>query len=210
MAKKPGTKAKARKTTPGDPRQAIIDAALGLAAQLGWSPLRLDEIAERAGLDMVDLYRILPSKTAIVGAYMQRIDEAVAKAGPADRAEPVKDRLFEIIMRRFDALQSDRDGVAAICRDLRSDPLSLICLFGRRTRSLNWMLELSGLGSDGFKGRCRARGLELVMLATLRVWLDDDSRDMSATMAQLDRQLARIDRVIGFVRRGGRREAAPA
>ena len=208
MVKKPAAKKKSTKAKPGphgDPRNAIIDAALTLAGQLGWAEVRLDDIADSAGLSMADMYRVLPSKTAIVAAYMQRVDEAVGQGGLAERDEPVKDRLFEIIMRRFDALQADRDGVAGIVRATMTDPAALLCLFGLRNRSLKWMLELAALGSDGFKGRMRARGLELIMLSTTRVWLKDDSQDMSVTMAHLDRQLGRANQFVATVLNWGRR-----
>jgi len=213
MVKKPAAKKKSTKPksgAPADPRAAIIDAALTLAGQLGWREVRLDDIAGSAGLTMAEMYRVLPSKTAIIAAYMQRVDEAIARSGPAERDEPVRDRMFEIIMRRFDALQADRDGVAAIVRDLMIDPMALLCLFGRRQGSLNWMLALAGLGSDGFKGRMRARGLELILLSTTRVWLTDDSRDMSVTMAHLDRQLGRVDQFVSLVQNRGRRNAEAA
>jgi AcrR family transcriptional regulator len=217
MAKKATSKTKAKASkagatsgTPSDPQAAIIDAALTLAGQLGWRLVRLDDIADSAGIDMATLYRTLPSKTAIIGAYMRRIDEAVAAGGPVDANDPVKDRLFDVIMRRFDALQPDREGVAAIARDLTTDPAALICLFGNRRRSSNWMLELSGLGSDGFKGRLRAGGLELILLSTMRVWLQDDSRDMSSTMAHLDRQLTRVDQFLGRAQNRGSPETAEA
>jgi len=215
MAKKATSKAKsprskAKSGAPSDPQAAIIDAALTLAGQLGWRLVRLDEIADSAGIDMPTLYRMLPSKTAIIAAYMRRIDEVVAAGGPADVDDPAKDRLFDVVMRRFDALQPDRDGVSAIARDMMTDPAALICLFGNRRRSLNWMLELSGLGSDGFKGRMRARGLELILLSTMRVWLKDDSRDMSSTMAHLDRQLTRVDQFIGRARNRGKPQTAEA
>ena len=210
MAKKATSKSKSKKagsSAPSDPQAAILDAALTLAGQLGWRSVRLDDIAQSAGVEMAALYRILPSKTAIVAAYMRRVDEAVAAGGLADAGDPAKDRLFDVVMRRFDALQPDREGVAAIARDLMSDPAALICLMGNRRRSVNWLLELAGLGSAGLKGRLRARGLELILLSTTRAWLKDDSRDMSATMAHLDKQLTRVDDCIGMLRNRGRRSA---
>jgi len=212
MAKKPSKKTESR-TKPGkpktkapvDPRAAIIDAALELAGQLGWRDLRLAEIAEAAGVEMTEMYDVMPDKTAIVADYMQRVDKAVAGGGPTDVSESVRDRLFDVVMRRFDALQADRAGVAAIVRDLITDPAALVCLLGTRRRSLNWMLELAGVGSDGLRGRMRARGLEVILLSTIRVWLKDDSPDMSATMAHLDRALSRVDQVLSMVKNRGRR-----
>ena len=37
----------------------------------------------------------------------------------------------------------------------------------------------------------------VVWLATIRVWMDDDSPDLARTMAALDRHLRRADRMVG-------------
>ncbi len=215
MAKKPKTakSAKSAKTkAPKDVEAAAVDAALHLAAQLGWRQITLVDIAEAAGIELAELYRILPSKSAIIAAFMRRTDQAILAGGGSDIAdEPPKDRLFDVCMRRFDALQPNRDAVAAICRDLQTDPLGLACLVCPRDRSLRWMLESAGIGSDGVLGLIRSKGLNMILLSTMRVWLRDDSRDMSATMAHLDKQLSRADRLIGNLRGGMTRpKDAPA
>ena len=68
------------------------------------------------------------------------------------------------------------------------------------------MLEVADLASDRCKGVIRVNGLIGIYLATLRVWLKDDSDDMAKTMAALDRRLRRVDSLLG--RFGPRRRAA--
>jgi len=206
MAKKPksATSSKpAKARVVKDVETAVVEAAMGLAAQLGWRQITLTDIADAAGVEPSQLYRTLPSKTAIISAFMRRTDEAVIAGGSAEIAEETaKDRLFDVCMRRFDALQSNREAVAAICRDLPADPLALACLVYPRVRSLRWMLESAGIGSDGVTGLIRRKGLNVILISTMRVWLKDDSRDMSATMAHLDKLLGRADRLIGNLRGG--------
>lgn len=201
MAKDPA-KAKKTRARPKDPLAAVVDAALELAGSLGWRHTSMSDIAETAGIGLSELYRLAPSKAAVIAAIMARIDEAVLAGGETGlSSEPAKDRLFDVVMRRFDAMQPNRDGIRAITRDLPADPLTLVCLAGARRRSLNWMLEAAGLAADGVLGLARRKGLELILMSTLRVWIGDDSRDMSATMAHLDKQIARADKFVGMVRR---------
>ena len=63
-------------------------------------------------------------------------------------------------------------------------------------RSLAWMLEVAGIGSGGFSGSARVKGLAVVYAATFATWLRDETEDMSKTMAALDRNLARAERFI--------------
>ena len=80
--------------------------------------------------------------------------------------------------------------------------MAAICLGLQRRRSMIWMLEKAGVSSAGLKGRVRAAGLNAIMLSAIRVWLKDDSEDMSATMARLDRDLARADKLVQSLQGG--------
>ena len=86
-------------------------------------------------------------------------------------AEDTRDRLFEILMSRFEALTPHRMAVGAFSRDLHSDPIGAICLFPTALTSMTWMLEAAGILSSGPFGLLRAKGLLAVWLTTERVWL---------------------------------------
>ena len=189
---------------PVDPARRVIERTLGLAAERGWRRVGLADIAAAAKLPLVELYRLYPSRSAILGAFVRHIDEAVLAKGEAE-GETARERLFDLLMRRFEALRPYREGVGAILRDCGGDPFSLLCGGARLKRSLAWTLEAAGLGSHGLLGKARLKGLALVYLATLRVWLGDEGPDLSRTMAALDKNLGRAEAVIGLCRRlGGR------
>ena len=99
-------------------------------------------------------------------------------------------------MRRFDALKPYREGLAAVARDGGGGVVDAICGAQRMLRSLAWMLEAAGLGSGGFAGAARAKGLGIVYGATFATWLRDETEDMSKTMAALDKNLARAERFV--------------
>ena len=61
------------------------------------------------------------------------------------------------------------------------------------------MLEAAGISSSGIVGILRVKGLILIYMRSLKVWLNDDSQDLSETMATLDRDLARADRLLGML-----------
>ena len=175
---------------PRDDADRILDAALELAASDGWTRLTLGRIAAAAGVSLAELYRHYPSKPAVLAAFVARIDEAMAApVGEALTEESARDRLFDVIMRRLDALAPHKQAVRAILRDARCDPVMLCAGQAPLRRSLAWMLDCAGLSGSGLFGVVRLKGLALIYLATLRVWLRDDSEDLGRTMAVLDRQL---------------------
>ena len=170
----------------------IIDTALGLAAEQGWRDLSLADIAAAAKLPLSKLYLVFPSKTAILEGLMQMADAAVV-AEEAEDEGSARDRLFDVVMRRFDALQSYREGIGNIVLELPRDPLAAACGLARLERSMALMLEAAGLSTSGLRGLIRVKGLAAIYLATLRVWLRDDSADLSKTMAALDGYLRRVE-----------------
>jgi AcrR family transcriptional regulator len=187
-------KSEKRKTTAGkDP----IAAAFKMAAERGWQSIALADIAEAAGMSLAELHGLYPSKQAILAALSRDIDrQVVAEAANAGDEESARDRLFDVIMRRFDALSPHRDGVAAICRDIGRDPLAALCGADQLMRSMALMLETAGISSSGLLGLVRTKGLAAIYLATIRDWLRDDTADKAKTMAALDGRLRRVEQII--------------
>jgi hypothetical protein len=144
-------------------------------------------------LSLADLYAAYPSKTAILEALSRDIDRRVLADAEIDAAETARDRLFDVLMKRFDALAAYRDGLAAIARDARRDPLMVLCGAGQLLRSMAAMLEAAGISSAGLAGAIRAKGLAAIYLATLRDWFRDDTADKAKTMAALDGRLRRVE-----------------
>lgn len=204
------------KKKPDIPNQ-VIDAALALAAERGWRDLTLADIAEAAKLPLSQVYPAYSSKAAILRGFTRRIDAAVLAGeepgggGGEDGGEgSARDRLFDVLMRRFDALKPHRQALGNIVFDEVRDPFSALCGLGRLERSMAAMLEAARLSAGGLRGLLRAKALGLAYLAALRVFLGDDSPDLAATMAALDRSLGRLDRLARGCSRTRYRTAATA
>jgi AcrR family transcriptional regulator len=170
-------------------------AALALASERGWRAITLSQIAERANVSLFDAYRSVPNKTVLLFRLIEHSDRAVLSGGAATMTDSARDRLFEVLMRRFDSLQSRRQGAVAILRDLQLDVAAMLCLLPRFASSMAWMLETAGLPSVGLAGSLRIKGLALVYLNALRVWVEDDSPDMARTMAAVDKGLRRAEQL---------------
>jgi AcrR family transcriptional regulator len=186
----------------------IIDAALACIARQGWRRLSLADIAAEAGLPILGVYRLYSSKPAILCAFFRRVDEAVL-AAPLDSEpdERPRDRVFDLLMRRFDALTPYRAALEVLGRELPTDPLAALAAGAGLLRSMRWMLEAAGISGEGLGGVLAVKLTAAVYLATLRVWLRDESPDLAPTMAALDRRLRGIERWYGI---GRRRETAAA
>jgi len=178
----------------------VIKTAMDLAARYGWRNVGLGEIAEEAKVPLADLYRLYRTKGAILSALASEIDaEVLAAKFDHDEGDSARDRLFDVMMRRFEALQPYREGLRAVLCDAAFRPASTLCSGGRLLQSMTWMLEAAGIGSAGLRGRLRRKGLAGIYVGTMLVWLRDDSPDMAATMAALDKRLASAESIAGII-----------
>lgn len=202
-ASKGGPKTNGAAKAEARPQDRMVDAALALAAERPWHEVSLREIAEASGLPLAEAYRCGASKQALLEAFLRRTDAAVLAEGVVGSEEgSARDRIFDVLMRRFDALQPHRKALASILLAQTRDPATALINLAALQRSMAWMLEAAGLETGGLRGLVRTRGLTLLYLATLRTWLRDDSLDLAKTMAALDGYLRRLE---GLLRRLPRR-----
>ncbi len=190
--------------------RALVAAAFSMAASDGWRRVSVVEAARRAGLPLAAARARFPGRGAVLLRFGRLADQEALGDIPPDPAIPPRERLFELLMRRFDALQAQREGVIAVLTALPSQPQTALLLTLASLRSMAWMLEAAGISAQGPLGDLRANGLLAVWLQTVRAWRRDDSADLSGTMAALDAALRRAERLASWLPGGNRMEAPPA
>jgi AcrR family transcriptional regulator len=189
----------------------IVAAALKLAAKDGWQGLSLADIATAAKVSLPELAADFPTKASILAAWSRQVDAEVLEAAGAEElgGESARDRLFDVLMMRFDAFAPQKPALKRIAGDMSRDPVAAFSMLRPALQSLGWMLEAAGIDSSGLQGAMRVRGLALVWAAAFRVWLDD-GEDQAKTMAELDRRLRQAEDVLNTVARFSRRRGEDA
>jgi AcrR family transcriptional regulator len=192
-----------------------LEAFLSLVAERGFAGVSLRDVAQAAGLGMAELYRLHPDKMSLTAAFMARTDSEVLAGTPheTDPEETARDRLFDVMMRRYDALRTHRDALREIRRAATRDPMLALALGTALRRSMAAMLEAAALPSDGLAGAVRQNGLLALHYAVSRVFDRDETGDLSKTMAALDSRLKTAERwsqLLENYRISGRRRAAGA
>ena len=180
-------------------RDKAIDAMMALLAEHSFEEIGLAEVAGRAGLKLSQLRAEFGSPLAIVAAHIKDIDRIVLAGGDGDTEETPRDRLFDVLMRRIEALAPYKEATRSLLRSARRNPGLAFALNVMAVRSQHWMLEAAGIGAHGPKGALRAQGAALKYARVLTVWLDDEEEGLDRTMAALDRGLASAARWSGFL-----------
>ncbi len=187
---------------PAEPRERIIDALMALAAERRFDEISIRDICERANVSLADFRGAYPSKGAVLGGFTRRIDRIVLSADNSEVAgDAARERLFEVLMRRLDALAPYREALRNIVDWLRRDPVSALAMNQSAINSMRFMLESAGIDSSGIAGAIKLQGVALAWARILGVWLDDNEPELAKTMAALDRELDRGERAVASVDR---------
>ena len=203
MARRPLREPRAEDGSENPPlsdRDKIIAAFFALLAGQAFENIEYADIAARAGVPLETLRREFDSKLPIVAAYVKTIDRKVLAGGDADMAEePPRERLFDVLMRRLEAMRDHRPALRSLMRSARRYPGLALALNGLAVRSQQWMLTAANMSSAGPRGIVRAQGLALLYASVMHTFLDDDDEGLARTMAALDRALGRGQRWSGFL-----------
>ncbi|MBP0493735.1 TetR family transcriptional regulator [Roseomonas indoligenes] len=184
------------------PSPALLDAFWRVVAQHGWHGTTFARIAAESGESLSDLRGRYPTPVDLLRAHARTVDQAVLEGTVPGQTGfgTARDRVFDLLMRRLDALQPHREGILRMQRDLMRDPLSALFLSPILMASMAWTLEGAGVSTAGIAGALRVQGLVGVWLSVARAWETDESVDLGPTMAALDRALDRAEKVASTLR----------
>lgn len=190
------------------PTTRVEEALLALLVDTPFHDIRLAAVAERAGVALADLRRAYEGPLDILSGFARRIDvEVLESVDPAMAGEPIKDRLFDVSMRRFDLLAPHRAGLRGLSRSARRDPVLAVHLGRLLVGSQAWILEAAGISAAGPKGGAKAVALAAALTRIVPTFLDEAEEGLPKTMAALD---AALDRLGRLAERVGKAERAVA
>jgi AcrR family transcriptional regulator len=198
----PASKAKSGGKTSPD----LLALAFEIIAETGWRGFSFTQLAERADLPLGEVRKAFRDRAGLLAALNDRLDQAMLGVVPEDlEGLPTRDRVFELIMSRLEAMAPFRAGLCRLMKDARFDPGLLARSACRIDRSLTWLQEAAGLSGNHrgspltqIRNSVQRRVLGAVYLQVLNVWSGDDSGDLANTMTTLDKQLRRVESLAGL------------
>ena len=204
MARKP-PRSKAAPRAPASPprgtdREKIIAAFMALLAEKRFEQIGFGDISARAGVSLATARTEFGSTLSILAAHMKELDRKVLAGEEGDMAdEPPRERLFDVLMRRIEAMAPYRKATRSLMKSASCNPGLAFALNGLAVRSQTWMMTAAGIDAAGPRGMIRAQGLAALFASVLRTWVDDEDEGSARTLAALDRALARGQRWSGML-----------
>jgi hypothetical protein len=172
---------------------------MALLAEKRFEEIGFGEIAARSGLTLANCRTEFASTLGIYAAHLKDLDRKLLASGGDMSEEPPRERLFDVLMRRIEAMAPYREATRSLLKSLSCNPGLALAINGLAVRSHQWMLTAADIDAAGPRGMIRAQGLAMLFASVLRTWVDDEDEGLARTMAALDRALARGQRWSGML-----------
>ena len=173
----------------------LVKLAFELLAERGWERFSFAELARRAELPLAQVYAEVPDRPALLRLLGRRLDAEMLAIDMAelDGMSP-RERVFELIMRRLDAMVPYKEGLRTLARKAGREPMLLAAACCNLDRLSRRLLDAAATDESPVMTTKLARRVTgAVYLQAFRVWLDDDTPDMARTLAELDRRLQQAE-----------------
>ncbi len=178
----------------------IVDAAVELADEIGWSAVRLREVAARLGVTLPDIRAHYPDLDAVADAWLGRADDAMLAI--AERADLPNKSPPERIEAALIAWLTALSGRRRMLRDILSYKLQpnhihlQAALVVATSRRVQWLREAARLDATGRQKSVEEIGLTIMFSAVVLSWLRDRSENFEHTRGFIARRLERADKVM--------------
>ena len=165
----------------------------------GWQSIDLENLSQECDFDVLNVTGRLRNKVDLLVAFSEFIDTTVAQSIDADLKDdqiPLRERLLEALLIRFEILAPYKAGIIKLMKALPNNPNFV--LIGSKSLKLSMEATLSavGLEAKGIQGAIRVKGLCIIFLSGVCTWSKDNSEDLSATTRVLDERLKQTETII--------------
>ena len=168
----------------------IIEESFLLIEKSGWEEFSIDKFSMEKKYKITEVKNLIDNKNDLLIEFSKMIDEKVESNIDVEEFENsnVKDNIFELIMTRFDAMTPFKGGLIRIIHEIKN-PIILKEISHNILESMDFYLEFSNAYDDSIFDTLKKKSLFLIYSYCFKAWLNDDSKELSKTMSELDRLL---------------------
>tara|TARA_B100000941_G_C28411868_1_gene503918 strand:- start:236 stop:820 length:585 start_codon:yes stop_codon:yes gene_type:complete len=175
----------------------LIKSSFKIIEKSGWKSFSLEKLSYSEKISINEIKKIFKSEINIVDEFSKMIDIEVEKNFDYEELAntSVKDNLFELIMLRLEFMQPYRNALKRIKSTFKTDPLVAKSVSINVMDSLDFYLELSNAFNDSFLDIFKKKSIFLIYTYIFTIWLEDNSKELSKTMSELDKLLTFSEKI---------------
>ena len=169
-----------------------IKKGFDLINDIGWEEFSLEKLSTKEKIPINDLKVFFKCKNSIVDKFSRMIDKKIESKLRIDdfKDSSKKDILFELIMMRFDEMESFKGSLVKILDVSKNKPLLISIITKNVMNTMDFFLELSNSYNNYAFDFLKKNFLFFIYSITFKTWLSDETKDLSKTMAELDKLLS--------------------
>ena len=164
-----------------------------------WQSIDLESLSQECDLDVLNVTGRIRNKVDLLVAFSAFIDMTVNQSIDADLKDdqiPVRERLLEALLIRFEALAPYKAGVIKLMKTFLHNPSFVVIGSKSLKLSMEATLAAVGLEAKGIQGAIRVKGMCMIFMSGVCTWSKDNSEDLSATTRILDERLKQTENII--------------
>lgn len=176
-------------------KEKLIILGFKLIEKKGWSYFSLKSLAKENKSDLESIKIFFKNKSQFLESFSEMIDNKVLANIDKDEfnKNSIKDNLFELIMLRFENLNHYKTGLKILLSDLKKSPVELKKIMKKVFDSMDLFLEIANVKNNYLMDFIKVNIIFIIYSYVFKVWLDDQSSEMSKTMAELDKWLSKAE-----------------
>lgn len=176
-------------------KEKLIILGFKLIEKKGWSYFSLKSLAKENKSDLESIKIFFKNKSQFLESFSEMIDNKVLANIDKDEfnKNSIKDNLFELIMLRFENLNHFKTGLKILLSDLKKSPVELKKIMKKVLDSMDLFLEIANVKNNYLMDFIKVNIIFIIYSYVFNVWLDDQSSEMSKTMAELDKWLSKAE-----------------
>ena len=165
----------------------IAIETLKILIKKSWNELSIKEIKLRSRVKLFT--NLVRNKQELLNNINSYFDYNLILQSKKIENSSSKDMIFEILMMRFDLLQTNRKAILSIFRSFRNNPKELVFMLPKLLISIETMLNCVKISSKGVIGKFKIKGILIIYLTAFLVWTNDETESLEKTMTFLDNSL---------------------
>ena len=177
----------------------IFKDIFGKIASDGWQSIDLEKLSHECDFDVLNVTGGFRNKIDLLVAFSAFIDTTVNQSIDVDLKDdqiPIRERLLEALLIRFEALAPYKAGVTKLMKTFPPNPTFVVIGSKSLKLSMEATLTAVGLEAKGIQGAIRVKGLCMIFMSGVCAWAKDNSEDLSATTRILDERLKQTENII--------------
>ena len=179
-------------------KNKIIKQAFQLIESNGWKNFSITKLSKEKQIDIKILKLYFKNRYDFLKYFSKMIDEEVISEIDVEefKDNSVKDNLFELVMLRFEKLEEFKNCLKVLIKEIRNQPKELKTILCSLMNSFELFITISSGKKRDFFDFLKINALFLIYIKSFQVWLNDNSKEMSATMAEVDKWLSQSEKFL--------------